>query len=494
MSLSSSSLPVTDDTPGWLAENTTGEMLRAGLFGLEREALRITSSGSLAQTPHPAAFGDKITHPTITVDFSESQVEMVTPPQSSVAAALESLGTIQREVESTLTAQGEALWPLSMPPALPEVSRIPIARFPDTPEGRRRELYRRGLSHRYGYRRQAVSGIHFSFSFGAPLLETLRRDAPSLSPRDHKDAAYFRTARNFLRDRWLLVYLTGASPAVDATFNAELEQQLAMKSACCRRCCAFLDAYRENATSLRVSRFGYADTARLVRPVSFSGLSEHVRDLQSMLQSPSERFAGLHAGENGEPVQLNDRVLQSESEFYSPIRLKGRVRKGESHLAAMLREGVHYAEVRLLDNNPFAPQGIDLETLRFLQVLLLDNLSSDVSGQPAVEGDIVQENHHRVALAGRQPGLTLLTPEGERPLLQLARPIFARLLPLARLMDRGLPHPAYASAVHAAWQKFIDPSLLPSARIHQAMLRRRLSHHAYGVQLLNSASNLSIAA
>lgn len=483
-------------TPGvsldWLARRTTGAMLRSGLFGIEREALRVTADGTLAQTPHPAAFGDKLAHPTITVDFSESQVEMVTPPQTSVAAALRSLADIQQEVESVLARQGEFLWPLSMPPALPDPDRIPIARFDDTPAGRQRMLYRRGLAHRYGPRLQTISGIHFSFSFGAPLLETLRgADQPA---RAHRDAAYFRTARNFLRHRWLVVYLTGASPAVDPTFNAEVEQHLAHVRTCCRRCCAFLDAHRENATSLRVSRYGYADTARLARPVSFASLDAYTRDIRALLAAPSERFAHLRTADGEAPLQINDRVLQLENEFYSAIRLKGRVRKGESHLDAMQRDGVEYAEVRILDNNPLAPHGIALDTLRVLQVLLLDALLADETDAPAAESDLVQENHHRVALAGRQPGLTLFSPDGEKPLPQLARPIFSRLLPLARLMDRGLPHPAFADAVRHAWRQLVDPSLLPSAQIHRAMTRARLSHHAYGVQLLKPSTALACAA
>jgi glutamate--cysteine ligase len=187
-------------------------------------------------------------------------------------------------------------------------------------------------------------------------------------------------------------------------------------------------------------------------------------------------------------------VLQLENEFYSAIRLKGRVRKGESHLDAMQRDGVEYAEVRILDNNPLATHGIALDTLRFLQVLLLDALLADETGAPAAESDLVQENHHRVALAGRQPGLTLFSPDGEKPLPQLARPIFSRLLPLARLMDRGLPQPVFADAVRHAWRQLVDPSLLPSAQIHRAMARARLSHHAYGVQLLKPSTALACAA
>ncbi len=48
-------------------------------FGLEKENVRVTERGNLALTPHPKAFGDREKNPYIKTDFSESQLEMVTP-------------------------------------------------------------------------------------------------------------------------------------------------------------------------------------------------------------------------------------------------------------------------------------------------------------------------------------------------------------------------------------------------------------------------------
>ena len=56
--------------------------------GIEREALRVTHEGHLATTPHPPVFGGKLTHPKVTTDFSESQLELITPVHHSPAAAL----------------------------------------------------------------------------------------------------------------------------------------------------------------------------------------------------------------------------------------------------------------------------------------------------------------------------------------------------------------------------------------------------------------------
>ena len=46
--------------------------------GIEKESLRVRPDGTLATTPHPAALGSALTHPHITTDFSESQLELIT--------------------------------------------------------------------------------------------------------------------------------------------------------------------------------------------------------------------------------------------------------------------------------------------------------------------------------------------------------------------------------------------------------------------------------
>ena len=47
-------------------------MLKGGLKGVEREALRITPEGRISQAPHPHALGSALTHPHITTDYSEA--------------------------------------------------------------------------------------------------------------------------------------------------------------------------------------------------------------------------------------------------------------------------------------------------------------------------------------------------------------------------------------------------------------------------------------
>ena len=46
--------------------------------GIEKESLRVRPDGSLAATAHPAGLGSPLTHPQITTDFSEAQLELIT--------------------------------------------------------------------------------------------------------------------------------------------------------------------------------------------------------------------------------------------------------------------------------------------------------------------------------------------------------------------------------------------------------------------------------
>jgi glutamate--cysteine ligase len=55
-------------------------LLQGNLMGLEKEGLRVSGRGGISQAPHPKALGCALTHPNITTDFSESLIELVTPP------------------------------------------------------------------------------------------------------------------------------------------------------------------------------------------------------------------------------------------------------------------------------------------------------------------------------------------------------------------------------------------------------------------------------
>ena len=63
--------------------------------------------------------GSRNFHPTIQTDFSEQQLELITPIAHSTKEARRLLGAIS-DVAGRSIDQNERLWPLSMPPQLTE--------------------------------------------------------------------------------------------------------------------------------------------------------------------------------------------------------------------------------------------------------------------------------------------------------------------------------------------------------------------------------------
>ena len=87
-------------------------------FGLEKENQRSTREGLLATTDHPTVFGNRSYHPYIQTDFSETQLELITPVANSGTEMLRFLDAIH-DVARRSIPEDEMLWPLSMPPQLP---------------------------------------------------------------------------------------------------------------------------------------------------------------------------------------------------------------------------------------------------------------------------------------------------------------------------------------------------------------------------------------
>src|SRR5207244_847628 len=151
-------------------------------------------SGPAAAPPPSPALGAPLTHPHITTDFSESQLELITGVHASVEGCLEELTQIHQAVYRHIG--DEVLWCASMPCNLPADHLIPIGRYGISNVGRAKTVYRLGLAHRYGRRMQATSAIHYNFSL------------PGVT-----DEQYFALIRNFRPHSWLLLSLFGASAA-----------------------------------------------------------------------------------------------------------------------------------------------------------------------------------------------------------------------------------------------------------------------------------------
>ncbi len=415
--------------------------------GIEKESLRVQPDGTLAATPHPAALGSALTHPHITTDFSEAQLELITGVRAGVAACLAELEAIHQFVYRRIG--DEVLWCASMPCSLPDEAAIPIARYGTSNVARAKTVYRIGLSHRYGRRMQTISGLHYNFS----LPETVWPLPGIGGPNE----AYFGLIRNFRRHAWLLMYLFGASPTVCTSFvegRAHGLRELAPGT-----------LYLPHATSLRMGRLGYLSEAQDSLAVSYNDLASYTASLYDALTKPYPPYAAIGIRSGDEYRQLATSLLQIENEFYSPIRPKRVIRPGERPLHALRERGVEYVEVRAMDLDPFAAIGIGAGTARFLDVFLLHCLLADSPPDTPREIEAIGRNKQLAASRGREPGLRLDRNQRLVELREWAGRVLAECRPIAAALDAAHGGSAHAAVLAAAVAALDDPASLPSARM-----------------------------
>lgn len=334
-------------------------------FGLEKENVRVTERGNLALTPHPKAFGDRENNPYIKTDFSESQLEMVTPVCNTLEEVYSFICNLNKVVSLEIMKNGEFLWPQSNPPILPREEEIPIAKL----SNREDELYRENLSYKYGKKKQVISGIHYNFSFKEEFIKLLYKELKVKKDfREFKDDIYLRMARNFQKYHWLLIYLTGASPVFHESYIDEIKEEgekLGEDS-----------YYIKDDTSLRNSSYGYKNKKDYY--VSYNSIEEYASDIKNLVK---------------------DKEIQSIKEYYNPIRLKSL--GSEDMLESLLNKGIDYLEVRLLDLDPLSVQGVNKETLYLVHLFMIYTLLKENKEITYKDQEEFFKNHDMVALKGR---------------------------------------------------------------------------------------------
>jgi glutamate--cysteine ligase len=431
-------------------------VLRGGRKGVEKESLRVSPDGVIAQTRHPQALGAPLTNEHITTDFSESLIELVTPPFGETWELLQYLCDIHQFVYRHL--KDELLWATSMPCAIDGDASIPLAQFGNSNVGRMKTVYRHGLGVRYGRIMQAISGVHFNYSFSPKLWGVLQDINRSKQPRqDFVSEQYFGVLRNYRRYGWLVLYLFGTSPAVSNSFFAGRENTLPV-----------LDAdtvYEPYGTSLRMSDIGYRNKNQSTLSVSVNSLAEYVRDLSRAIGTPYPPYEKIGVKVDGVYQQLNANILQIENEYYSYIRPKRIARSGERPTKALHRAGVEYVEVRALDVSAFDPVGVNQNKLRFLEAflalcLLRESAPIGVSEQPGLDA-----NHLLVARRGREPNLMLRREQRDFPMIEWARELLDSMQGLCEMLDHGEPARPYSSALEQQRAKIDDVERTPSARL-----------------------------
>lgn len=304
------------------SDSRTRRRLFHGTFGLEKESLRVTQDGHMAHTPHP------IRHAGIVRDFCENQPEINTQPHDSLQNALQELRTLSTLLQQAAASNGELIWPFSSPVILQGEKDIPIAQFYEDQAWYTE--YRKYLSGRYGRYKMTFSGIHYNFSFPDALLQHAFHHSKENDYRTFKDQFYLDLACKASYYGWIISALCSASPLLDGSY---FEKHLTGMT------------IFDGMGSIRNSEQGYWN---FFTPLfDYSTLEGYIRSIR--------RYE-----ENG--------LLARASELYYPVRLKP---AGAYSMASMEENGISHLELRMLDLNPLSPDGIELEDLKFIHLLLI---------------------------------------------------------------------------------------------------------------------------
>lgn len=445
-------------------------------IGIEKETLRVSPQGHIAQTPHPLALGSALTHPYITTDYSEALLELITPPLPDLEAVLNFLRDSHQFVYQNLDQ--EMLWATSMPCVLDGENSIAIARYGHSNAGLMKHVYRVGLGHRYGRLMQVIAGVHFNFSLSDAFWGTFQdRQEHRGTLRNFKADRYFGLIRNLQRYGWLIPYLFGASPAVCKSFLAGRPTVLEEFDVN-----TYFGPY---ATSLRVSDIGYTNSRekKTGLAISYDDLDSYIASLTWAIETPCPAYQKIGVKVAGEYRQLNTNILQIENEYYSTVRPKQPPQGNEKPTLALRDRGVEYVELRSLDVNPFEPLGVNLDQLRFLKAFLIFCLLQD---SPRISTDERREiDHNQIAVAncGRDPALVLQHHGRSEPLRRWALEILEAMQGLCEILDGKETDGPYSRTLALQQALVRDPDLTPSARVLAEMRENGEGFFAFAMRV-----------
>lgn len=376
-------------------------LLQKSKIGLEKEGLRVAPKGGIAHTPHPSAFGSALTQPYITTDFSESLLELITPP-CYPDVVLKHLADTQHFVYKHLENE-ELFWAASMPCVIRGETSIPLAQYGPSNIGTLKTVYRRGLGCRYGTTMQVIAGIHFNYSYSQQFWQVYQKLHHNTEPLQHFiNHHYMALVRNLLRFNWLIIYLFGASPAICRSFLNNQQQHSLI---------AFTKGslYEPFATSLRTGDIGYQNLQedKIGVKANYNSLSHYTNSLKLAMQTPSEKYQAFSGKKNGQYQQINANLLQIENEYYASVRPKPKTSSTKKPAQALNQDGIDYVELRSLDINPLTPLGIDKQQQQFLEVFFLFCLLSPSPAIASYEQVEIDNNTSLIAHGGTNPNLRL---------------------------------------------------------------------------------------
>ena len=315
--------------------------------GIEREGLKCTKDGYLANTKNSELFKNTF----IGTDFGMSQLELRTPVCESTTECYDKLENITDIVINELEKENKLLWPYSMPCILPDNNN-----FINTNSNKEEKLYHLKLLKKYSSKMLYMSGVHVNFSINKLFykkMKTLNKNLPQ-----NIDDAYMKIMRAFVKKAWILIYLFGATPL-----------QYGQNSFSC-------------AYSIRNSLKQGFKNNKLIE-INFQDKQKYIDSIENNIQVGN---------------------IMSARELYIPIRAKG-INKNE--LDHLRDKNINHIEIRICDLNPFDKCAISKEQLDFIIAFLFnclvdeDTYSADYrfvaeNGISDIQYDIIEKEIQKI--------------------------------------------------------------------------------------------------
>ena len=184
--------------------------------------------------------------------------------------------------------------------------------------------------------------------------------------------------------------------------------------------------------------------------IHYNNLQDYLEGLQKAVRTPYKQFTRLGLDDaNGQPIQINDHVLQIENEYYSLVRPKQVPQEGETPSQALQNRGIGYVELRAVDVNPYSAIGINEDTAGFLEVVALYCLLQDSPALLDAEQEIIDQNQAEVVNRGRAYNAAIME-NGQRYMIEdWCNLHLQRMQPLAQLLDQAYETDLYSNAMQA---------------------------------------------
>ncbi len=300
---------------------------------LEHETIRVQDC-RISKRNHPEVFEPKSEHKYITTDFSESQMELITPVFCNAKDLYDFSNTLY-DISALAIEDDELLWPYSMPCYIESEEDIREAIFGDDEYGKKAYNYRLYLTEKYGKKKQTISGIHFNFSLCNKVIDKLGQEGLS------KNDIYLKIIRNYRKYKFLTVALLGASPISDKSF---------------------LD--KEKMVSIRNSSHGYRNLVKL--NIDYNSVDGFIKSVNK---------------------HKEDGLICDEREIYETIRIKT---KSKNLLEDLKTDEIRYVEIRNIDINPYEKGGISIEQIEMLKYIIFYCLIKEESAF-TVDGEMLND-------------------------------------------------------------------------------------------------------